>query len=532
MQQIVVDAEADAKAAIGFLKRTGGGRATFLPLSAMTPRSLQESGVDSCRGFVGVASRLVRCEDRYRGVVENLLGRTVIVEELDSAIAMARQYRSRFKIVTLDGQVMNPGGSMTGGSVAKEAGFLSRANELKRLSAQEIALQAQKTTTETALAEAQRAVEQTEFELTATREQLRAAEDEVLRLEGEEKQHHVLLQALGDAAASAGREMETLRTRHQADRERAASLRGQLETLRYQLTDAESTLESLSQDQSDAARQTEILTGRMAANKTDMAALEAERRSATENVERLESLCASLEGDRAQKLAILEATEADTARIQEDLDRVSRDRAANQEKTGEARQALQQALDARAQTEAGKPGPSGRPRTKINPFSPWSGPVPSWSKKSNHRPGRAAGHRPAVGHLWPHPSTAAQERAELESVPAGNRRIGELKRKIAALGTPNLGAIEEYARVNERYSYLTAQRDDVLTAKRELESIIRNITTEMTSIFVTEFQKIDQYFQQTFTEMFGGGKGALVLEDPDNPLTCGIEIRVQPPASS
>ena len=93
----------------------------------------------------------------------------------------------------------------------------------------------------------------------------------------------------------------------------------------------------------------------------------------------------------------------------------------------------------------------------------------------------------------------------------------------------SLGAIEEYARVNERYSYLTAQRDDVLTAKRELESIIRNITTEMTSIFVTEFQKIDQYFQQTFTEMFGGGKGALVLEDPDNPLTCGIEIRVQPP---
>lgn len=192
----------------------------------------------------------------------------------------------------------------------------------------------------------------------------------------------MLLQALGDAAASAGREMETLRTRHQADRERAASLRGQLETLRYQLTDAESTLESLSQDQSDAARQTEILTGRMAANKTDMAALEAERRSATENVERLESLCASLEGDRAQKLAILEATEADTARDPGGSGPGEPGPAANQEKTGEARQALQQALDARAQTEAGKTRTEpGRPRTKINPFSPWSGPVPSWSKK-------------------------------------------------------------------------------------------------------------------------------------------------------
>ena len=97
------------------------------------------------------------------------------------------------------------------------------------------------------------------------------------------------------------------------------------------------------------------------------------------------------------------------------------------------------------------------------------------------------------------------------------------------MGTPNLGAIEEYARVNERYSYLAEQRDDVLTSKRELESIIRDITKEMTVIFVEEFKKIDHYFGEVFEEMFGGGKGALILEDPENPLTCGIEIRVQPP---
>jgi chromosome segregation protein len=114
-------------------------------------------------------------------------------------------------------------------------------------------------------------------------------------------------------------------------------------------------------------------------------------------------------------------------------------------------------------------------------------------------------------------------------VTAGNRRISELKRKISALGTPNLGAIEEYARVNERYTYLATQRDDVLTSKRELESIIRNITQEMTTIFVSEFQKIDHYFGITFEEMFGGGKGQLILENPEEPLTCGIEIRVQPP---
>jgi chromosome segregation protein len=114
-------------------------------------------------------------------------------------------------------------------------------------------------------------------------------------------------------------------------------------------------------------------------------------------------------------------------------------------------------------------------------------------------------------------------------VAAGTRLVAELKRKISGLGTPNLGAIEEYARINERYTYLAEQRDDVLEAKRDLESIIRDITQEMTAIFVTEFAKINEYFGKTFEEMFGGGKGQLVLEDPDQPLSCGIEIRVQPP---
>ncbi|MBQ2920001.1 MAG: chromosome segregation protein SMC, partial [Oscillospiraceae bacterium] len=141
--------------------------------------------------------------------------------------------------------------------------------------------------------------------------------------------------------------------------------------------------------------------------------------------------------------------------------------------------------------------------------------------------------RQIVDKLWDSygltPGTAPEKRGHIDSVTAGNRRIAELKRKIAGLGTPNLGAIEEYARVNERYTYLASQRDDVLTSKRELESIIRGITQEMTAIFVEEFAKIDHYFGRTFEEMFGGGKGQLILEDPDNPLTCGIEIRVQPP---
>ena len=127
------------------------------------------------------------------------------------------------------------------------------------------------------------------------------------------------------------------------------------------------------------------------------------------------------------------------------------------------------------------------------------------------------------------PSTAVEFKAEIESSTAAGKRIAELKRKINGLGTPNLGAIEEFARVNERYEYLTGQRDDVLHAKRELENIVQTITREMTEIFVREFSRINEHFGQTFEEMFGGGKGELVLENPAEPLTCGIEIKVQPP---
>ena len=530
MQQIVVGTEADAKAAIGYLKRTGNGRATFLPLNAITPRYLQESGVESCRGFVGIASRLVQCQDTYRAVVDNLLGRIVIVEDLDCAIAMAKQYRSRFKIVTLDGQVMNPGGSMTGGSVAKEAGLLSRANELKRLNEQEASLKSQKEQLEEQLGEAQRSVDKTEFELTAAREQLRAAEDQVLRLTGEEKQHRVLLQALNDAAEASQKELRSLEDRTRSDRERAATIRGQLETLRYQLEDTENTLDTLSRDQSDAARQSESLTSLVTARKTDIAALEAERRSAQENVQRLEELCSAMEGDRSQKLALVQTYEADNDRLRAEMDKCRLEKDENDKNLQNQQKNLTGALEDRAAAEAQKTRAEREAQEKNKSILTMERACALLEQK---KVTTAMEERQVIDKLWDTygltPSTAQSERAELESVASGNRRIGELKRKIAAIGTPNLGAIDEYARVNERYSYLASQRDDVLTAKRELESIIRDITAEMTTIFVTEFNKIDLYFQQTFTEMFGGGKGALVLEDPENPLTCGIEIRVQPP---
>ena len=242
MQQIVVGSEQDGKAAISYLKRTGGGRATFLPMSNIQGRSLQENGLENCRGFIGVASELVTSDPRYRGIVDNLLARTVIVQDMDAAIQMSQKYKNRFKIVTLDGQVMNPGGSMTGGSVNKDAGILSRANELEKLTAQEKQLHQECDVTEAELQEAQRQCDQVEFQMSTARDQLREAEDQVLRLQGVEKQYEILLNAIVEAESSAQREKDSLNDRDRSDRERYAAQQAKIQVYTQQLTETRLTL--------------------------------------------------------------------------------------------------------------------------------------------------------------------------------------------------------------------------------------------------------------------------------------------------
>ena len=530
MQQIVVETENDGKAAIQFLKRTGAGRATFLPISVIEGKRLQESGLDRCRGFVGIASELVRCDPKYRRIVDNLLGRTVISEDLDTAVAIAKTYRNRFKIVSLDGQVVNPGGSMTGGSMSKETGILSRANELEKLTARETALKAQQQELTRQLQEAQRALEETNYQIQTASETLRQAEDAVLRLQGEEKQHAILLGAIQDAAASAESQREELRSRNEADRRREAVQAERIANKQQSLDAVTRDLESLTLEQNDTTQAGQTLADTMAQLRAQIAALEAERSSAAVNRENLEQLRASMIGDNAQKQTLLESYEGESRKISGELDRVCRAREDNHKGQAKLREKLTQVQKARMDIEAAKTRSERDAQEKNKDILTMERTCALLEQKKITT---AMEERQISDKLWDNyaltPGTAQSERVEIESMAAANRKISELKRKISTLGTPNLGAIDEFARVNERYGYLAGQRDDVLTAKRELESIIGSITAEMTMIFTSEFAKINRYFGETFVEMFRGGKGELVLEDPNEPLTCGIEIRVQPP---
>ena len=530
MQNIVVGSEEDGKAAIRFLKRCDGGRATFLPLSTIQGRGLQERDLERCAGFVGVAADLVHYDRAYEGVVRNLLGKIVLVETLDHAVSMARKYQNRFKIVTLDGQVMNAGGSMTGGSASKSAGILSRANELTRLQEKENQLKSRLQEQEAQLAEAARSAAQVEFELTAVQGQLRQAEDDVLRAEGQTRQAKALLEALDENIRAYRRELDTLQNRSGGDEGRLAQLRADTEQADREISDLDARLANLAQGQNALSRETGELADRMTALRMDAAAQEAERTSAQENIRRLQTLAEAMEGDRGQKEQLIERYTEEIAALTRQLEEARDHRQQLEQTLEDSRSQLQAVRQARADTEARRTKTDKDAQDKNREILD----MERESARLEQKKATAAMEEQQIlDKLWDSyeltPSTAAGAKAELESTAAANKRIAELKRKINGLGSPNLGAIEEFARVNERYEYLTGQRDDVLHAKKELEAIVRTITEEMTEIFVREFGKINEHFQKTFVEMFGGGKGDLVLEDPSQPLSCGIEIKVQPP---
>ena len=229
MQSIVVDTEQDGKAAINLLRRREGGRATFLPISVIRGRRLQEKGLEDEYGFVGLGSDLISCQDQYRPILENLLGRTAIAEDMDAAIAIAGRYGHRFRIVTLDGQVLNAGGSMTGGSTARSSGVLTRANELRRMEQQSGQLDRSIADTTEQLREAARLAAQAEAEIADGRNRLREAEDEILRLEQQSSYYDAYLDTLQDAIDAATREIDTVSALRSGGEQQRAGLTQQSE---------------------------------------------------------------------------------------------------------------------------------------------------------------------------------------------------------------------------------------------------------------------------------------------------------------
>ena len=533
LQNIVVDREEDAKAAIGYLKQRDGGRATFLPLTAIRGDCLRQPGVESEFGFVGVAVDLVTYDARYANIFANLLGRTVVAEDLDCGIAMARKYRSAFRIVTLDGQVINRGGSMTGGSVSRTAGVLSRAAELAKLAGRSAAMAQQVEKARQAEGAAQRELTAAQYELETAEAQCRQAEDEVLRLEGAAGQVAALIAALEENVENLEGEQVSLTGRLEENSKRMEQARARVAEQEAQAAALRSQAEEALAGQSELLAQSGALAEEISARKSDLAAQQARRAAAADRALDLRRLAEDLAGDRTQKetavasyrQAITDA-QAQQAQLRQELEVLHGEARTLEERLGALnREKLDLEAERTAKSRAGQD-------MNENLLNLERG----VSRLEQKIATSAMEEKQILDRLWEHyqlsHSDAQAQRLELESMSKATRRIGELKRDISALGAPNIGAIEEFDRVNTRYTYLTDQRNDVDKAKEELTGIIEDITAEMTRIFAQQFKLLAESFQTTFSELFGGGQATLELEDENDVLGCGIEIKAQPPGKT
>ena len=440
-QNIVIDSQNDGRLAIEMLKRTDAGRATFLPLDTIRG-TLMNDAPQRDPGFVGVASELVRFDAKYEQIILNLLGRTVVAETLSDAVRMSKNSGNRLRIVTLDGQMIHAGGSMTGGSSAKNTGILTRANELDKLKKERRKLaENEKTCAEE--------LERAKSELAGLRYQM----DMALEDQSELRSKSSSLDAEQRALQNTAHQFQLL----------LESLTGDSDSRRSAVEAAERQIESFRQRKTEKETQLSQIQEKAAGIREELAAL---TRSKLE-----------LEGKRTR-------TEKETQTRNAEILDLERQAARIEQKKLSAEMEEKQILD------------------KL------------WENYE-------------LSH-----SAANALRQPVENLQKANKAIADMRRQISALGNPNLGAIEEYERVNTRYEFLSGQRDDVEKAKKELTDIISQITGEMTDLFLTRFKEIDECFRQTFLELFGGGKAALRLEDENNVLDCGIEIKVQPPGKA
>ena len=533
MQNVIVSSEEDGKAAINLLKRQEAGRVTLLPMSVIKGSRLDANGLDREDGFEGIAFDLVEFDPKYKDIYTNLLGRTAVVDDMDSAVRIARRFSYRFRIVTLDGQVLNAGGSMTGGSSSNNTGILSRANELETLAAKEKTLTAELSEMVRAFEDAKRDQERSDYELKVASDELRMAEAEAAKL-GAEKEHFTLLvSSLEDHAAQLREESANIRARTEQLTEKLDRIKSSIASLEKEGDDIRTQQESEDGGRTGLSEKRHALMDAEADTKASRASLEAEKLAQTQSVEELSKLRSELSGGREKQAETLSALRSQNEKIIEDI--AEHERAAVRVKLAleGLKKRLSDIAEEKLNIEAERVKRDKETQEKNNELLELER---ENARVEQRRQAFSMEEKQIIDKLWDNyelsRTTAMEQMIILESIPAAKRRTGELRREMLSLGTPNLGAIDEFLRVNTRYTYLTDQRDDIEKAKTELLSIINDITDSMKGIFSEEFRKINQRFSETFIKLFGGGQASLELEDESDILNSGIEIKVQPPGKT
>ena len=509
MQNIVVENEETGKRGIALLKESRAGRATFLPLTSVKGSRLDVSGLEQSFGFVGLACDLVSCGDRFRGVVTSLLGRVAVAEDIDSAVAIAKRNGYRFRIVTLDGQVVNAGGSMTGGYTAKSAGILGRQGEIERLEAEAKKLEEQRAQLAARREEAARELSSVEAELSAAKQRISQAERQ--KREADEQREQLLAR------------IEEMKEKSGSSQEMTASLTAELDRLQRQIAEGGEMRDSL------AARQNALNESRAEMN-TAVALLTHEISTAEENLARLTALSGSAGQRQDEQREKIAALEAQITAAGEQIEALAGQAAQDRREAEEAQQAVLETQRLREQSEGRCSALRASEREESARRDNLYREVVRLDEQKTASGNECAALVARLYDEYEMTQSDAEEQAQpVEDLAAANRRLAELRGRIKNLGSVNVDAIEEYREVSGRYEELSRQITDVEHSKTELSRLIGELTEQMRGIFSQQFEEINKNFGKIFTELFEGGSAALSLTDPDDLLESGIEITVRPP---
>ncbi len=530
-QNIVTETESDAKTAIAYLKEHHLGRATFLPVSTIRAKDKKPVEAKSEKGFLAIASDVVRCEPKYKEIVEHFLGATVICDTIDHAIAMAKHTEHRVRIVTADGDIMQTGGAMTGGSKGKTTGSLSRAGEIAELEQEIKKLSDLSNKEELKLATLETEIGKQKESIRTKNEEISEKKEEEIRITAELSHISDMLRTLSDASRQTETEQADILARiesmkqEQAESEtKIAQTEKEKEALETALSQAESELSGLTEQAEAAAQRAAELNLAKNSVLKDMelqneriSALQEEKASRlnriaekTNEIQRLRALISNLEAELEKLQAESEKMETSLSDYREKIQNFTEKRSETEKQIREKQEAVK--------------------KTQEELFRL----TQQHDKLENKSAKFEAETEAIVNYLLeeyqlPYSEAAQRKPAENFQYRQAVSDIKRLKGQIRDLGNINIDAIEEYKDLSERFEFLQTQSEDLKKGKAELENIIREMLEIMQERFSEQFAIINQNFNQVFFELFGGGTAQLSLSDPDNVLESGIEIEAQPP---
>jgi len=529
IQNIVVENERSARSAIGFLKDSHAGRATFLPLDTVTARRFEYTERLNDPGVIGVASELVRCDDAYRPAVDSLLGNVLVVEDLDYASAIARKARYRVRIVTRDGQIINAGGSYTGGSVRAQAGMFSRRSEIEELQKRMAGEQKKSDELRAALDEAKAASSRAQAELTAVRSELMTAREDRIRAESAAERTKDEINTLRANAEAADAELDSIETGRQQRNADIARCEGRSSALQTEASRIEEQLRQDDQTGGLMQRRTDILQ-QLTDRRVEMAELVKDAERAEQSAEDLRLRGSESMGRISNLQDTIAGIKQDISVKQADIDARTQKTAAVRDEIAAMRQEILRSGEQRDENDRR----TQELRAEQNGISEQRESIASeMSRLEERKTSLQNDYNSAVNRLWEEYELSVAEALPLcidfTSIAELRQKVSSVRNRIRALGNVNVAAIEEYEEVNSRYQFLSEQISDVEQSRKSLINLIDDLEREMKQVFTKSFNEINEKFHYTFKMLFGGGHANLFLTDENDILNSGIELDVQPP---